>query len=220
MKNVLLLFVLGFALFWVGCEKEVVIPEEDTKEYPQYLKDWAKLDYDNRPIVNPERSLLVTDEKVRSTNRDERCCSPIGVTNRNVGGCPLPGGTCLNLTYSVITPSFNLNDEPNGLTIDTYLNGQLYTTYSNFLLEQDCSRVGVSIQLDEEDLESADNCTNVVEFGVTIWTFDEGFNRYLGCSRSITSYEVHGYYTGDEDCDGPIEPNPEPCEVSSDPEPC
>ena len=62
MKNLLLLFVLGFALFWVGCEKEeIVIPASAEMTQQQYMPNTDEAVVEANALHNPPQSSETLD---------------------------------------------------------------------------------------------------------------------------------------------------------------
>ena len=186
MKNLLLLFVLGFALFWVGCEKE------------EFILDQPQLQY----------SISSKGSDATSRERDEECTctavSPVEITEGAFDVWPYT-----NTFEEGLRGTFEINhaiviDENSYIEIRHFLGpkspSNLIPESFQLAITDDCAGLDGEISLGffvpYSHLE--DNC--LVRIDTEILWFqngDGGMNGTRCRSNTISSYFVQGEYAGD-----------------------
>ena len=203
MKNLLLLFVLGFALFWVGCEKEaMLLPGQ--KGYHQ-----------NSIISDTEGRLYA--ERAASMEPACNCASlPTSYTsiNPNANQPALINGVvvfepCYEFTVDY-TSAGAVNGENAFTELAIFLNGQQYTDgpsgvdVHNQFEAGNCTSKDYSFKIPYRRLGE---CPDDIDLRITT-TLQSG--NGMRCATRLVNYKEYDTYRGPKGtgCGIPAEPTP------------
>ena len=174
MKNLLVLFLVSFALFWVGCEKEEITISPQSTELKQQVQNSS-------------------DSNTRS---NDQCCVKGTINLKRVYSSSQSGGGVVEVEFNDQECGNAIEgfDEEPFVNYKVIVNDNDVTPYFDFDLRPDCAPFPFTIN-EPVVVGDIDECPYTVKAIVTIFNYAEDTQGNLTdslviCSTSFSSYQL------------------------------